>query len=52
HIKVEVEHTRDYYKDCDKGECTQNQHAITRKINIRGELTQAQRQRLLEIADK
>ncbi|MEG3759405.1 bifunctional alpha/beta hydrolase/OsmC family protein [Pseudoalteromonas carrageenovora] len=52
HVKVELEHTRDYYKDCDNGECTQNLEAITRKITLRGDLTEAQRQRLLEIADK
>ncbi|MAJ40017.1 MULTISPECIES: bifunctional alpha/beta hydrolase/OsmC family protein [unclassified Pseudoalteromonas] len=52
HIKVELEHTRDYYKDCDNGECTQNLEAITRKITLRGDLTEVQRQRLLEIADK
>ncbi|ASM49552.1 putative redox protein [Pseudoalteromonas espejiana DSM 9414] len=52
HIKVELEHTRDYYQDCDNGECTQNIEAITRKITLRGDLTEAQRKRLLEIADK
>jgi len=52
HIKVELEHTRDYYKDCDNGECTQTLEAITRKITLRGDLTEPQRQRLLEIADK
>ncbi|BED88734.1 osmotically inducible protein C [Pseudoalteromonas sp. MM1] len=52
HVKVELEHTRDYYQDCNNGECTQNLEAITRKITLRGDLTEAQRQRLLEIADK
>lgn len=52
HVKVELDHTRDYNKDCDDCEQTGNLEAITRKITLIGDLTQEQRQRLLEIADK
>jgi putative redox protein len=52
HVKVELDHTRDYHQDCDDCEQTGNLEAITRKITLVGDLTDAQRQRLLEIADK
>ena len=52
HIKVELNHTRNYNQDCDDCEKTGNIEAITRKITLQGDLTDAQRNRLLEIADK
>ncbi|KPH94041.1 hypothetical protein AMS58_13865 [Pseudoalteromonas porphyrae] len=52
HVKVELEHTRDYHADCHDCEQTGNLEAITRKITLVGDLTDEQRQRLLEIADK
>ncbi|NMR25321.1 OsmC family protein [Pseudoalteromonas sp. NEC-BIFX-2020_015] len=52
HVKVELEHTRDYHTDCHDCEQTGNLEAITRKITLVGDLTDEQRQRLLEIADK
>ncbi|MDX1728205.1 MAG: osmotically inducible protein C, partial [Pseudoalteromonas tetraodonis] len=52
HIKVELNHTRNYNQDCDDCEKTGNLEAITRKITLQGDLTDAQRNRLLEIADK
>ncbi|WOC24979.1 bifunctional alpha/beta hydrolase/OsmC family protein [Pseudoalteromonas sp. N1230-9] len=52
HIKVELNHTRDYHQDCDDCEHNNKLEAITRKITLVGDLTDEQRQRLLEIADK
>jgi putative redox protein len=52
HIKVELNHTRNYNQNCDDCEKTGNIEAITRKITLQGDLTDAQRNRLLEIADK
>nr|WP_228732949.1 hypothetical protein [Pseudoalteromonas ostreae] len=52
HVKVELNHTRDYHADCDNCEQTDKLEAITRKIPLVGDLSDAQRQRLLEIADK
>lgn len=52
-IKVELTHTRNYQEDCQQ--CEQEQsgiEAITRNITIEGELSEQQRTRLLEIADK
>ena len=52
HVKVELAHTRDYHADCNDCEKGQKIEAITRKISLAGDLTDAQRERLLEIADK
>ncbi|MCZ2722661.1 bifunctional alpha/beta hydrolase/OsmC family protein [Marinomonas sp. 15G1-11] len=52
HIKVELAHTRDYHQDCDDSEQTGKIEAITRNITLIGDLTDEQRLRLLEIADK
>ncbi|MFT2110584.1 alpha/beta fold hydrolase [Marinomonas sp. 2405UD68-3] len=51
HVKVELSHTRDYYKDSQDCETNEKIEAITRKITLIGDLTVEQRQRLLEIAD-
>ena len=53
HGKVELQHSREHGKDCEN--CDSKGHAIdviTRQISLDGELSEAQRQRLLEIADK
>ncbi|OUS73131.1 osmotically inducible protein C [Pseudoalteromonas sp. A601] len=52
HVKVELDHTRDYHTDCDDCEKDTKIEAITRKITLIGDLTDEQRKRLLEIADK
>lgn len=52
HVKVELEHTRDYHADCDDCEKDGKIEAITRKITLVGDLTDEQRKRLIEIADK
>ncbi|MEI8603887.1 bifunctional alpha/beta hydrolase/OsmC family protein [Pseudoalteromonas sp. B160] len=52
HVKIELDHSRDYHADCDNCEQTDKLEAITRKITLVGDLSDAQRQRLLEIADK
>ncbi|MDP2636561.1 MULTISPECIES: bifunctional alpha/beta hydrolase/OsmC family protein [unclassified Pseudoalteromonas] len=52
HVKIELDHSRDYHADCDNCEQTDKLVAITRKITLVGDLSDAQRQRLLEIADK
>jgi putative redox protein len=52
-IKVELSHTRNYQQDCQ--DCEQEpsgMEAITRNITIVGELSELQRGRMLEIADK
>jgi len=53
HVKVELKHSRDYHKDCEA--CGENGaviETIERQVTLEGDLTDAQRQRLLEIADK
>ena len=52
HIKVELNHTRNYNQDCDDCRKIGNLEAIARKITLKGNLTDTQRNRLLEIADK
>jgi putative redox protein len=52
-IKVELTHTRNYQQDCQ--DCEQEQtgiEAIIRNITIEGQLSESQRTRMLEIADK
>jgi uncharacterized OsmC-like protein/alpha/beta superfamily hydrolase len=49
-IKVTLEHERDHAKDCDG--CNDKIERISRKITLTGDLSDDQRQRLLEIADK
>ncbi|MFY8325887.1 alpha/beta fold hydrolase [Pseudoalteromonas sp. ZZD1] len=52
HVKVELDHTRDYHADCDDCDKDAKIEAITRKITLIGDLADEQRKRLLEIADK
>lgn len=52
-VRIELEHSRDHHTDCvdceEKGVPIQ---AIDRAIELSGDLTEEQRQRLMEIADK
>ncbi len=52
-VRIELEHSRDHLEDCidceDKGVPIQ---AIDRAIELSGDLTEEQRQKLMEIADK
>lgn len=53
HVKVELQHQRQHGKDCEN--CESSGHTIdviTRQISLDGDLSDAQRKRLLEIADK
>lgn len=52
-VSVELDHKRTYRKDCEG--CTEDEkrlETISRKITIRGALTDEQKNRLLEIAQK
>jgi putative redox protein len=53
HVAVELRHRRDHIKDC--AECPDGEtkiEAIEREITLLGKLTTAQRERLLQIADR
>ncbi|MCX2980523.1 OsmC family protein [Halieaceae bacterium IMCC14734] len=53
HVKVELSHGRDYAKDCEG--CEENPRqidVIDRQVLLEGDLSQAQRERLLQIADR
>lgn len=52
-VKVHLKHSKDHSKDCDN--CDKKGakiDKITRKLELHGDLTQEQKDRLLEIADK
>jgi uncharacterized OsmC-like protein/pimeloyl-ACP methyl ester carboxylesterase len=49
-IEVRLQHERVHAEDC--VDCEQRIERITRRITLHGELDEAQRQRLLEIADR
>lgn len=52
-VEIELEHSRDHAEDC--GNCSNDENridVIDRAIILRGELTDAHRQKLLEIAEK
>lgn len=52
-VRVELSHTRDHGPDCERcEEPGQVIDVISRKVQIDGDLDEAQRQRLLEIADR
>ena len=52
-VRVELEHSRDHHLDCVDCEKDGTQiQAIDRAIELTGELTEEERQRLLEIADR
>ncbi|MEP5763752.1 MAG: bifunctional alpha/beta hydrolase/OsmC family protein [Halieaceae bacterium] len=53
HVAVELRHSRDYYKDCQ--ECDESAaqiQVLERVVTLQGDLTDEQRQRLLQIADR
>jgi putative redox protein len=53
HVKVELEHSRDYHKDCESCDDEPRKiEVIDRVVTLVGELTDDQRQKLLEIADR
>jgi putative redox protein len=50
-VEVELRHAKDYYKDCE--DCPESDSKIDQidlRLTIKGQLDEAQRQRLLEIA--
>jgi uncharacterized OsmC-like protein/alpha-beta hydrolase superfamily lysophospholipase len=49
-VEVTLEHERDHAEDCDG--CNDKIERLTRKITLTGDLSDEQRQRLLEIADR
>ncbi len=52
-VKVDVQHSRIHASDCEDCEKTDGKiDVLTRLINIQGDLEDAQRQRMLEIADR
>ena len=52
-VKVELKHSRDYHKDCEGcDEQPARIEIIDRVISLTGDLTEAQRDRLLQIADR
>ena len=52
-VSVDVKHTRIHAEDCDSCEKTDGKiDQFTREITINGNITEAQRARMLEIADR
>ena len=52
-VNVELEHSRDHVEDCETCSNDDNRiDVIDRSITLRGELTDEQRAKLMEIADK
>ncbi len=54
HVRVELRHGRDYFKDCEHCEDEEPRQiqVIERELTLQGQLSAEQRQRLLEIADR
>lgn len=53
HVAVELRHSRDYVSDCEGCEDKPMQlEVLAREISLHGDLTDEQRQRLLQIADR
>ena len=53
HVKVELSHGRDYVQDCEDCEDNPRQiEVIDRQVMLQGDLSRAQRERLLQIADR
>lgn len=53
HVRVELSHSRNYFRDCEScDEKPQAIEVIERKVTLTGDLTEEQRQKLLDIADK
>ena len=52
-VKVELKHSRDYHRDCEScDEEPRKIEVIDREVTVEGDLSEAERQRLLEIADR
>lgn len=52
-VRVELEHSRDYAKDCAASDTSENAiDVIDRSIQLTGDLSEEQRAKLIEIADK
>jgi putative redox protein len=53
HVRVELKHSRDYHKDCETcDEEPRKIEIIEREVTLEGDLSEAERERLLEIADR
>ncbi|MCB1844787.1 MAG: OsmC family protein, partial [Halioglobus sp.] len=53
HVSVQLRHSRDYYADCEAcDEATRGIEVLERVVTLTGELSAAETQRLLEIADR
>ena len=53
HVAVELQHQREYIDDCQGcDEKSMQIEVLERSIELRGELSEPQRQRLLQIADR
>lgn len=53
HVSVRLRHNRDYYADCEScDEATKKIEVLERVVSLRGDLSPAQTERLLEIADR
>ena len=53
HVTVELQHNRNYLEDCEGCEDKPTQiEVLERQIELRGDLSDPERERLLEIADR
>ena len=53
HVRVELKHSRDYYRDCEGcDEEPRKIEIIERTVTVEGNLTAAQREKLLSIANR
>ena len=53
HVSVQLRHSRDYYADCEGcDEAEKKIEVLERVVDLRGDLSDAQIERLLEIADR
>ena len=54
HVQVSLRHGREYHSDCEhcEDDTPRKIEVIEREVELRGDLTEEQRQRLLEIADR
>ncbi|MDB4542823.1 bifunctional alpha/beta hydrolase/OsmC family protein [bacterium] len=53
HVKIELQHNRNYLEDCEGCEDNPTQiEVLERQIELRGDLSDTERERLLEIADR
>ena len=53
HVRVQLRHSRDYYADCEAcDEAEKKIEVLERVVDLQGDLSAAQTERLLEIADR